>query len=124
MVHFIIEFFDQTLMSGVLLQRLFASIVADILQDISPLKDLKLTRSGDDLYFKGRKLSISIATKSPVSTMVHFAVNNTNEGTPVETAALKDLKVDPRKFAEKCMLALKNEYVDCLQATRKVRPVS
>lgn len=124
MVHFIIEIFDQSLMSGVLLQRLFANIVRDVMFEMSSVKDLKITRSGDDLYFKSRKLSISIASKSPVSTMVHFAVNVSNEGTPVATASLKDLKIDPKKFAEKCMQALKNEYVDSLQATRKVRPLA
>jgi hypothetical protein len=124
MVHFIIEIFDQNLMSGVLLQRLFASIISDVLTEISPVKDLHLSRSGDDLYYKKRKLSISIATRSPVSTMLHFAVNVSNEGTPVETACLKDLKVDPKRFADKCLAALRSEYMDCIVATRKVRPVS
>lgn len=124
MVHFIVEIFDQNLMSGVLLQRVFAGLVKDVLLEMSPVKNLKITRTGDDLYWKGGKLSISIATQSPVSVMVHFAINVSNEGTPVQTSCLKDLKVDPKKFAEKCMQALKAEYSDSLMATRKVRPVS
>ncbi|MEN0057626.1 MAG: DUF366 family protein, partial [Bdellovibrio sp.] len=79
MLHFIIEVFDRDLFSGVLLQRLFASICRDYLQAqaTSVLKTASLVREGDDLYWEDRKLSISIATKSPVSVMVHFAMNIT-----------------------------------------------
>jgi hypothetical protein len=124
MVHFIIEVFDQSLMSGVLLQRLFANIVRDVIWEMSPLKSLEILRTGDDLYWKNKKLSISIATRSPVSTMVHFAINVSSKGTPVETAGLEDLKIAPRVFAEKCLAVLKKEYESSLEATRKVRPVS
>ncbi len=124
MVHFIVEVFDQSLMSGVLLQRLFANIVRDVLIELSPLKNLEILRIGDDLYWKNKKLSISIATRSPVSTMVHFAVNVSSKGTPVDTAGLEDLKIQPQKFGEKCLEALKEEYESSLDATRKVRPVS
>jgi uncharacterized protein len=124
MVHFIVEVFDQNLMSGVLLQRLFANIVRDVLIELSPLKNLEILRIGDDLYWKNKKLSISIATRSPVSTLVHFAVNVSAKGTPVEAGGLEDLKVPTRKFAEKCLESLKDEYESCTDATRKVRPVS
>lgn len=124
MVHFIIEVFDQKLMSGVLLQRLFASIVRDVLYEQSPVKNLEILREGDDLYWKKKKLSISIATSSPVSTLVHFAINVSTKGTPVPTAGLEDLKINPKKFAEKALQVLKDEYESSLEATRKVRPVS
>lgn len=123
MVHFIIEIFDQKLLTGVLLQRLFATIVRDALSELSPIKNLEILRSGDDLYWKNKKLSISIATSSPVSTMIHFAVNVSAKGTPVETAGLEDIKVDPKKFAEKALEALKEEFETSLEATKKVRPV-
>ncbi len=123
MVHFIIEIFDHKLMTGVLLQRLFASIVRDVLYDLSPMKNLEILRSGDDLYWKNKKLSISIATSSPVSTMVHFAINVSAKGTPVDAAGLDDLKVEPQAFAERALSALKDEFDSSLQATRKVRPV-
>jgi uncharacterized protein len=123
MVHFIVEVFDQNLMSGVLLQRLFANIVRDVLYEQSRLPNLDILRIGDDLYWKNRKLSISIATRSPVSTMVHFAVNISSKGTPVDAAGLEDLKVPTQKFAEKCLEALKDEYESCVEATRKVRPI-
>ena len=123
MVHFIVEIFNHQLLSGVLLQRVFAGLVKDVLLEMSPIKNLSIQRSGDDLYYKGKKLSISIATSSPVSTLVHFAVNVSNAGTPVETACLKDLKINPKAFADKCMQALKKEYNSSVIATMKVRPV-
>ncbi|PIS11206.1 MAG: DUF366 domain-containing protein [Bdellovibrio sp. CG10_big_fil_rev_8_21_14_0_10_47_8] len=123
MVHFIFEIFDQSLMTGVLLQRLFASTVADVIHDLSGVKNLKLERQGDDLYWKGKKLSISIATRSPTSVLVHFAVNVSTEGTPVPTVGLKDLRVDPDKFALRCLKEIAAEYLSCQQATKKVRAV-
>ncbi len=123
MVHFIVEVFDRELMSGVLLQRLFASIVRDVLYELSPLKSLEILRIGDDLYWKNKKLSISIATSSPVSTLVHFAVNISAKGTPVDAGGLEDLKVETQAFAEKCLNTFKEEYESSLEATRKVRPV-
>lgn len=123
MVHFIVEVFDQKLMTGVLLQRLLATIIRDVVVDLSPLKNLQIVRRGDDLYWKGRKLTISIATSSPVSTMLHFAINVSSKGTPVRTAGLEDFKVKPPVFAQKVLEVLKSEYLTSLEATRKVRPI-
>lgn len=126
MLHFIIEFFDRDLFSGVAIQRLFVSIVKDYLNAHakSALKDQSLVREGDDIYLGERKLSISIATKSPVSTMIHFAVNVTNEGTPVKTLSLGDLGLDPKKVAQDVMALFTKEFNSILTATQKVRPVS
>lgn len=123
MIHFIFEIFEQNLMSGVLLQRLFANLVREVILEMSPIKNLPISRTGDDLYWKGRKLTISIATRSPVSTLVHFAINVSNEGTPVKTASLTDLKVNWRNFTERCLQLVQREYESSLDATRKVRPV-
>ena len=126
MLHFIIEVFDRDLFSGVALQRLFASITRDYLQTAAAkvLGTESLRRDGDDIYWNDRKLSISIATKSPVSVMVHFAMNVTNEGTPVKTLSLGDLNLDPKKVSEDLMGLFKREFQDILVATQKVRPVS
>src|SRR5580700_11266990 len=51
MVHFIFEIFDRSLFSGVLLQRLFTSVVMDVINSFSK-KDLGLVRSGDDIFWK------------------------------------------------------------------------
>lgn len=125
MLHFIVEFFDRDLFSAVSMQRLFAAIVRDYLQEASVELQKKnhLIREGDDLYLGDRKLSISIATRSPVSVMIHFAMNITNEGTPVKTLSLEDLKLKPEVVAEDLMKRFKAEFESILKATMKVRPV-
>ncbi|MCK6600123.1 MAG: DUF366 family protein [Bdellovibrionaceae bacterium] len=123
MLHFIIEVFHQNIFSGVCLQRLFASIVKDIVnQELSLIKKkILLYRSGDDLYFQDRKLSISIATQGVLATQIHFAVNVSNVGTPVKTLSLEDLKLNPKDIATKVMKVFSKE-VDSIQfATVKVR---
>lgn len=126
MLHFIIEVFDRDLFSGVALQRMFAAITRDYLQKnaVAVLQGQSLLREGDDIYLNDRKLSISIATKSPVSVMIHFAMNITNEGTPVKTLSLSDLKLNPRQVAEDLMQLFQAEYQDITTATQKVRPVT
>lgn len=124
MIHFIMEVFDRELATGVLLQRIFAAIVKDLLVELSSVLEVdSLVRDGDDLYWGDRKLSISIASRSAVSTMVHFAVNVSNQGTPVKTCSLEDLGVDPKEFAGAAMDALTLEWSSVLKATRKVRPL-
>lgn len=126
MLHFIIEIFDRDLFSGVVLQRLFASIARDYLQEAAGaiLAGKLLRRNGDDIFLDDAKLSISIATKSPVSVMIHFAMNITNQGTPVKTLSLQDLKLEPVVVAQDLMKLLVKEYSEIIEATQKVRPVS
>lgn len=123
MVHFIVERFHESISSAVALQRLFAAICLDILREHvdDPEVAAQLRRDGDDLYFGPGKLSISIATVSPVSALIHFAVNVTNEGTPVRTASLDDLDFDPQDFARKAMKKLTEEVTSIDEATVKVR---
>lgn len=87
MLHFIVEHFDHDLERAVLRQRLLVAIIREILEQ----KGYGLQRSGDDLYYQDRKLSISIATTTPVSTMIHTALNITAENTPVPAAGLVEL---------------------------------
>jgi hypothetical protein len=125
MLHFIVEVFDRDLFSGVALQRLFSSVIRDYLQVEARGvlgKDL-LERDGDDIFWGSKKLNISVATKSPVSTLIHLAINCTNRGTPVETCSLEDLKLSPEKVAEDLMEKLQREFEAILKATQKVRPV-
>lgn len=126
MLHFIVEVFDRDLFSGVALQRLFASMIRDYLQAEAKtaLHGRQLERDGDDIFMGEKKLNISIATKSPVSTMIHLAMNITNKGTPVETCSLEDFKLDPEKVANDVMTKFQREFESILKATQKVRPVS
>lgn len=122
MLHFILEIFDRDLFAGVCLQRLMASLAGDLLREKT---GKNLRRSGDDLYLGDRKLSISVAAKSPISTVVHFAMNVANAGTPVATCALQDdFGVSIPEFAAELLAQVASEYDSILVATRKVRPVS
>lgn len=125
MLHFIVEVFDVSLFSAVCLQRIFAGLAIGILQKVSPQKEMvaELTRDGDDIFLKLRKLSISIAAPSINSQMIHFALNISNEGTPVKTLSLEDLQVNPRAFAEELMASFSKEIEGIQEATWKVRSV-
>ena len=120
MLHFIVETFDTSLFAAVALQRLLASVVKDQLDELS-LASMPLFRDGDDIYSGPRKLSISIATQSPVSSLIHFAVNVSNQGTPVETISLEDLGVNPKALADAVMAVFCGEFESIRRATRKVR---
>jgi hypothetical protein len=126
MLHFLFEIFDRPLLAGVLLQRLFASIVRDVLAEFfseTKKSEVHLRRDGDDIYWGKKKFSISIATRSTSSVLIHFAVNVKNEGTPVPTCALSDFGIDPKEFAVECLERVQKEWGSILEATQKVRSV-
>ncbi|MEO0337065.1 MAG: DUF366 family protein [Pseudomonadota bacterium] len=114
MLHFIVELFGQTLPATIAFQRLVMASVRDTLGE-------RVVREGDDLFVGEGKLSISIATVSPVSGLVHLALNISNEGTPVQTACLKDLDVDPVELADQVMDLVSGEWEELLLASQKVR---
>jgi hypothetical protein len=122
MLHFIIEKFAIGLWGAVALQRLTASLCADLLRE--RVSDLSLSesicRDGDDVFSGSRKFSISIATQTPTSSLIHFAVNIVNTGTPVATCALSDFAIDPREFGEELMKRVVNECLTMTEATQKV----
>lgn len=122
MVHFIVEKFGASLPEMVWMQRLLASLVCDFL---SASGKYHCRRDGDDVFVKlpkgEGKASISIATVSPVSGLIHFAVNVSNRGTPVETASLEDFQIPERDFAISILQAFTAEFDSVSEATRKVR---
>lgn len=119
MLHFIVELFGQNLMTAVAMQRLLVLLAQNILLEMGH----SLVRSGDDLYFKKKKLSVSIASVSAVSAQIHLGMNITNAGTPVPTCALSDFSVEPAKFAKELLTRFAAEYVSIVEATQKVRPL-
>ena len=121
MLHFVMERFDDgDLVRAVLRQRLLAAQALEVLRALAP-GGAELVRDGDDLFVAGAKLSISIATRSACSTLLHFALNVTNAGTPVRTAALADLGIDPRGYAERLLAAAAEEDSSMHDARCKVR---
>ena len=119
MLHFIAEHFDLDLEKAVLRQRLLASIVRDVLIEWRP--KAKIRREGDDLYEGRRKLSISIATLSPVSTLIHFGINIISAGAPVPAKGLADYRISPRRFAQEVLHRYARETNSVQHATTKVR---
>lgn len=131
MLHLIIEKFEARLPEMVAIQRLTSSIAKDLLESLKTANGT-IRRDGDDLYLKfdsktgaeEGKLSISIATVSPVSGLIHFAINVSNEGTPVKTASLEDLGVDAKTFARELLTKFVSEMNSISAAARKVKWVN
>jgi len=123
MLHFIVEIFEVKLLSAVCLQRLLAEIIISYVQKNSKVKELsqKLIRCGDDIYCDDKKMNISIATVSPSSCLIHFAVNIDGEGAPVKTLSLNELKIEPKPFANDIMKIFVAEFQHIKKATQKVK---
>ena len=118
MLNFIIECFDFKLEQMVWAQRLFVSIIKETLESYG----FFVKRDGDDLFYDNRKLSVSIATKSITSCLIHTALNIIKEGAPVSASDLSEIGVtDIRKFAEDIMQRFKLEAESIKMATYKVR---
>ena len=82
-----------------------------------------IDRIGDDLFFDGKKLSVSIATATPVSTLIHVGVNVTSSGAPIPISSLDELTVDEAPFAEQALAAFEKEIHGMDSAVCKVRPL-
>lgn len=122
MLHFIVEMRDRDLEKMVLRQRLLIAIIKERLEDFEHFP--RLIRSGDDLYDGGKKLTVSIATTSPVSALIHVGINISSKNTPVPTRGIEDYKVEPRSLAEFVLQRFIQELCEIKHATQKVRPVS
>lgn len=123
MLHFIVEHFTLDLESTILRQRLMIANLRDI---ISEKSGADIRRYGDDLFVGDRKLSVSIATLSPVSTMIHTGVNITGENAPVPAIGLSELGLSPEESSEVGRLlcnAYVAEYEQIKLARCKVRGV-
>ncbi len=97
MLHFLGEFFIDSLDQGILIQHLLAAEIYGLLWEKGARE---LTKRGNDIYYQGRKMSVSIATRSGVSILLHTALNIETEGTPIPTSGLKELGYMPQPFGE------------------------
>lgn len=121
MLNFIIEQYGVTLGETAALQRLFISIIKDVIEDMT---NEKIKRLGDDLFFDDRKLSVSIATKSITSCLIHTALNIIKDGALIEVSDLVEIGIeDICDFSKKIMSAYKDEVESIKLATYKVRGV-
>lgn len=118
MLNFIIEHFNIGLVEGIYRQRLLITTIKEVLEE--QLTEPVL-RKGDDLFIQGKKLTVSIATKSPTSVLIHTGINIDPSGAPVEAIGLNFLKIDNIKgFAQNIMLKYSSETEDIMLASTKV----
>lgn len=121
MLSFITEQFGVELVEGVFRQRLLICIIKELLEE----RGVLVVRNGDDLMINGRKLSVSIATKSTTSILIHTGLNILSEGAPVKASGLtSELGIeDIREFALEVMKRYSEEIEDIKLASTKVRGV-
>ncbi len=121
MLSFISEQFNIGLVEGVFRQRLLICIIKETLEK----RGVKLTRSGDDLYVGNKKLTVSIATKSATSVLIHTGINIISDGAPIVACGLKNnLNIDDiEEFANEILENYANEIDDIVMASTKVRGV-
>ena len=128
MVSFIIEQFGISLSECVLRQRFLIGIIIEELRKILGDK-YSIRRSGDDIFVNingiYKKLSVSIATKSTTSGLIHTGLNIDPSGAPVDACGLTtDLGIiDIETFAKNVMNRYIEEDMEILEATCKVRGV-
>lgn len=123
MLNVIIEHFNIELPEGVLRQRMLVSILKELIEKMLP--DIKILRDGDDLFYENKKLTVSIATKSITSVLIHLGVNIDPEGAPVDASGLEtDLNIQNiKQFAQELLENYKNEMQSVSEAVCKVRGV-
>ena len=121
MLSFITEQFGVSLTEGVFRQRLLICIIKELLEE----KGVFVVRNGDDLMINNRKLSVSIATKSITSVLIHTGLNILSEGAPVKASGLtSELGITNIKdFAIEVMKRYSEEIEDIILAGTKVRGV-
>lgn len=121
MLSFISEQFNVGLVEGVFRQRLLICTIKEALEK----RGFKIVRDGDDLFFDGKKLTVSIATKSMTSVLIHTGVNIDSAEAPVKASGLtSELGItDIKDFANEVMVKYAQEIDDIVMASTKVRGV-
>lgn len=123
MLHLIVECFGAPLERMVLLQRLITSLACERLRCSLPAEvAATVTRRGDDVFIGDGKFSVSIATVSPVSGLIHAGFNIDDAGAPVKTSSLSRCGLDPALFATQLLEDLRAEVDGVIHALCKVAP--
>lgn len=121
MLSFITEQFNVELVEGVFRQRLLVTCIKEALEK----RGFFVRRNGDDLFVNDKKLSVSIATKSMTSVLIHTGLNILSDGAPIPVSGLgSDLGIeDIKEFAQEIMQKYSDEIEDIILASTKVRGV-
>ena len=121
MLSFISEQFNVGLVEGVFRQRLLICIIKEALEK----RGFKIPRNGDDLFYEGKKLTVSIATKSINSILIHTGINIDSTNAPVKASGLtSELGItDIKELAQEILTNYSEEINDIIMASTKVRGV-
>lgn len=124
MLHFIIEHFNMELTEGVVRQRLFINIIREKILEHMP-EGSKIFRDGDDLFYKEKKLSVSIAAKSINSVLIHTGLNIISEGAAIDASGLSsDMGLQNiYELGKNIIESYAKECDNIILATTKVRGV-
>lgn len=121
MLNFIIEHFDYSIKEITLAQILFIQSIREVFIDDY---NINLKRDGDDLFYEGKKLSVSIATKSIVSGLIHTALNIDCSGAPIKASDLNEMGIkDVKTLAKKIMKRYSDNINNVNYAITKVKGV-
>ena len=125
MAHFIIEIPNIGIQEAVVWQRLFIRMIArEIGKDT---ENLEIEINGDDIMLAGDKLSVSIATLSRFSGLIHVGINiHAGKDCPVPAIGLADITngfgifTDEHAWTQYIAHIFADEYTDIVNATYKV----
>lgn len=104
---------------AVLRQRLLVALLGDTLAERGKLA----RRDGDDLYYQGRKLTVSIAAPSRSSCVIHLGINIDPAGAPVPAVGLAELGLEPHALLADLLARYRHELETVAHAQTKVRSV-
>lgn len=119
MLHFLGEWFFDSLELGICLQHL---LMCEVYESLLERGIKALCRRGNDIYFQERKLSVSIATRSALSVLVHAGINIETHGTPIPTAGLSEMIIDPHRFGGEILERFLADFSVWKRARVKVLP--
>ena len=119
MAHVIAEHPGCSMETAVLRQRLMVSVLCELLRR----RDHDVQRDGDDVYYQGRKLTVSIAAPAAESALIHLGININPDGAPVPAVGLEELNVEPRGLLAELLDRYIVELQSCRHAEQKVRNV-
>lgn len=114
MLHFIVEHFDDVSMKLIATrQRLLVYMAKDVIG-----REIEIR--GSDMYWNRRKLSVSVATVSTVSSKIHLGINIESD----EYASLTEMGVfDVKRIALEICSLYSREILKIEEDIRKTRPV-
>ena len=120
MAHVIVEHPGCALDLAVLRQRILVALLGELLVGRGKV----VRRDGDDLYYDGRKLTVSIAAPSSASSLIHLGINVDPAGAPVPAVGLSEMGIEARTLLQDLLTRYTDELTSAAHAATKVKTVS